>query len=48
MNKELFKKFMNQAVQKGFAYNLTAENLKTTENPKGLKQTIQKDNPKKY
>lgn len=30
MKKDLFQKFMTQAVQKGFAYNLTSENLKDT------------------
>lgn len=34
MNKDLFKKFMSQSVQKGFAYNLTSENLKNTKESK--------------
>ena len=34
MKKDLFQKFMTQAVQKGFAYNLTSENLKNTKESK--------------
>lgn len=39
MNKDLFKKFMSQAVQKGFAYNLSSENLKNTKKSKDLFQS---------
>lgn len=39
MNKDLFKKFMNQAVQKGFAYNLSSENLKNAKTHKEMSQS---------
>lgn len=42
MNKDLFEKFMNEATKKGFAYNLSAKNLK---NVKPHKDISQSNNP---